>query len=62
MLGKQTDEVRPWTRPLGTIEGQNPATLEKLGEVPSLSEADVAERLSRARKAQVCLLYTSRCV
>lgn len=53
MLGKQTDEVRPWTRPLVTIECQNPATLEKLGEVPSLSESDVAERLSRARQAQV---------
>lgn len=59
MLGKQTDEVRPWTRPLVTIECQNPATLEKLGEVPSLSEADVAERLSRARKAQVAWGQTS---
>lgn len=59
MLGKQTDEVRPWTRPLVTIECQNPATLEKLGEVPSLSEADVAERLSRARQAQVAWGQTS---
>ncbi len=59
MLGKQTDEIRPWTRPLVTIECQNPATLEKLGEVPSLSEADVAERLSRARQAQVAWGQTS---
>ena len=59
MLGKQTDEVRPWTRPLVTIECQNPATLEKLGEVPSLSEADVAERLSRARQAQLAWGQTS---
>ena len=50
MLGKQTDEVRKWTGPLVTIECQNPATLEKLGEVPSLSAAEVAERLGVATK------------
>jgi len=59
MLGKQTDEVRKWTSPLVTIECQNPATLEKLGEVPSLSTADVAERVARARHAQVAWGKTS---
>jgi acyl-CoA reductase-like NAD-dependent aldehyde dehydrogenase len=59
MLGKQTDEVRKWTGPLVTIECQNPATLEKLGEVPSLSAAEVAERVERARAAQVSWGKTS---
>ena len=60
MLGKQTDEVRKWTGPLVTIECQNPATLEKLGEVPSLSAAEVAERVERARAAQVSWGKTSQ--
>jgi len=59
MLGKQTDEVRPFSPPLFTIECQNPATLEKLGEVPSLSPSDVADRLARAREAQVAWGQTS---
>ncbi|MBL8635639.1 MAG: aldehyde dehydrogenase family protein [Myxococcales bacterium] len=59
MLGKQTDEVRPFSPPLFTIECQNPATLEKLGEVPSLSPSDVADRLARARQAQVAWGQTS---
>ncbi len=59
MLGTQTDEVRLWTQPLATIECQNPATLEKLGEVPSLSGSEVAERLVRARQAQVAWGQTS---
>ncbi|HNI61380.1 MAG TPA: aldehyde dehydrogenase family protein [Pseudomonadota bacterium] len=53
MLAKQTDEVQKWTLPLATIECQNPATLEKLGEVPSLSPADVKARVERARQAQI---------
>src|SRR5688572_655105 len=37
----------------GTIECRDPATLERLGEVPSLSAAEVGERVSRARGAQL---------
>ena len=35
------------------IACRNPATLEHLGEVPSLSRAEVTERVRRGRKAQV---------
>jgi acyl-CoA reductase-like NAD-dependent aldehyde dehydrogenase len=49
----QTD-LRPQS-PLraGTIECRDPATLERLGEVPALSSVEVAERVARARRAQV---------
>ncbi|MFO0621463.1 MAG: aldehyde dehydrogenase family protein, partial [Polyangia bacterium] len=59
MLGKLTDEVRTVSPTLFTIACQNPATLEKLGEVPSLSPSDVSERLARARQAQVVWGQTS---
>ena len=36
-----------------TIECRNPATLEKLGDVPSFDRAAVVERVARARRAQV---------
>jgi acyl-CoA reductase-like NAD-dependent aldehyde dehydrogenase len=35
-----------------TIECRNPATLEKLGDVPVLDRAQVIERVERARRAQ----------
>ena len=42
-----------------TLECWDPATLERLGDVPQLSRAQVVERVKRARKAQVVWGQTS---
>jgi acyl-CoA reductase-like NAD-dependent aldehyde dehydrogenase len=42
-----------------TIECRNPATLERLGDVPIFSRVDVAERVARAQRAQVAWSRTS---
>ncbi len=42
-----------------TISCRNPATLEKLGDVPIFSRADVADAVARARRAQAAWARTS---
>jgi acyl-CoA reductase-like NAD-dependent aldehyde dehydrogenase len=42
-----------------TIECRNPATLERLGDVPALSRVEVEERVARGRRAQAAWGKTS---
>jgi acyl-CoA reductase-like NAD-dependent aldehyde dehydrogenase len=59
LVSKPTRSVK-WTGPLVTIECQNPATLEKLGEVPSLSAGRSGRAtVERARQPQVSWGQTS---
>ncbi|MFO0578191.1 MAG: aldehyde dehydrogenase family protein [Polyangia bacterium] len=53
MIAQQgKDTVRTYTGTPATLECHDPATLERLGEVPSFSRAEVVERVQRARAAQ----------